>query len=481
MLQVVSAHARTRRIHLTRRGEAVAWTALWVAIAALVVLPYMHSYRHLSPFDEMVHLDYLVKVQDGHLVRGGELVGDTAMREQACRGHDLAEFTAPPCDKKEMRANRFPFGGYNTAYPDPPAYYVVTAAGATFLQALPGIHDIVTAARAVGVIWLGAGLALTFLLALRLGANRWSAAGTTLIVASAPTVAHAMATITSDAPSLVVGAALCLVALAVVRGQAPWWWLAPAAAATTAVKATGLTVVGLVAVFLLLYLARQSRDPITTPDPADDRADERAPEQVSGPARPVDDLDHPAALPRRTVWLATAAVVLPAGAVLALWMLVNALTDLPAAADITMREYFHVDSIGYDELIGNALNLMSPLQNGYMPPFMTNLTLAVLMGMVNLAMVVGAFALAATGGLGTVRTRFAAASTVAMLLCSVGFVVLIFVGSHSYIVIPSRYGLCLVPALAACLAVVASRRRAGGYALTALGVVALLALLVQTL
>ena len=77
------------------------------------------------------------------------------------------------------------------------------------------------------------------------------------------------------------------------------------------------------------------------------------------------------------------------------------------------------------------------------------------------------------------RTRFAAASTVAMLLCSVGFVVLIFVGSHSYIVIPSRYGLCLVPALAACLAV-ASRRRAGGYAL-ALGVVALLALLVQTL
>ena len=49
-----------------------------------------------------------------------------------------------------------------------------------------------------------------------------------------------------------------------------------------------------------------------------------------------------------------------------------------------------------------------------------------------------------TGGLGTVRTRFAVASTLAMLLCSVGFVVLIFVGSHSYTSIPSRYGLCLV-------------------------------------
>ena len=67
-----------------------------------------------------------------------------------------------------------------------------------------------------------------------------------------------------------------------------------------------------------------------------------------------------------------------------------------------------------------------------------------------------------------------------MLLGGVGFVVLIFVGSHSYIDIPSRYGLCLVPALAACLAVVASRRRAGGYVLDRPRLVALLALLVQT-
>ena len=73
--QVVKGHARRRRIHLTKRGEAVGWSVLWVAVAALVVLPYMHSYRHLSPLDEMVHVDYLVKVQDGHLVRGGELLG----------------------------------------------------------------------------------------------------------------------------------------------------------------------------------------------------------------------------------------------------------------------------------------------------------------------------------------------------------------------------------------------------------------------
>ena len=184
-----------------------------------------------------------------------------------------------------------------------------------------------------------------------------------------------MATITSDAPSLVVGAALCLVALAVVRGQVPWWWLAPAAAATTAVKATGLAVVGLVAVFLLLHLARPSRDGITTTDPADDRADAAGVRSRSA-ARPGlrTSLDHPAQLPRRTVWLATAAVVLPAGAVLAFWMLVNALTDLPAAAEPPCASTSTSTPSAGTELIGNALNLTSPLQNGYLPPFMTDPT-----------------------------------------------------------------------------------------------------------
>ena len=230
-----------------------------MAVAALVVLPYAHSYRHLSPLDEMPHIDYLIKVRDGHLVRGGERMGQVALRAQACRGSDLDNYEGPPCAKR-VRARDFPFGGFNTAYPDPPAYYLVTAAGATVVDAVPGVDDVVTAARSVGVLWLGGGLMLSFLLALQLGANRWSAAGATLIIGSTPAVAHATATITSDAPGLLVGAALCLVAVAFVRGRVRWWWLVPAAAATTAMKATGLLVVGLVVVFLLLHLARSARD-----------------------------------------------------------------------------------------------------------------------------------------------------------------------------------------------------------------------------
>lgn len=478
----MSDPGRRRRTRLLPRRDVVGWTALWFAVAALVVLPYVHSYRHLSPFDEMVHLDYLVKVQDGQLVRGGEKIGPVAMRTAACRGSDLDNFDVPHCAQRVMRPQAFPFGGFNTAYPDPPAYYLVTAAGAGVIEALPGVDDVVTAARSVGVLWLGAGLALTFLLAVRLGANRWAAAGATLIVASTPSVAHAMATITSDAPSLLVGATLCLVALSVVRGQASWWWLAPAAAATTAVKATGLMVSGLVVVFLLLHLvwSRRAARSATAGDPEIDDAAEA--DAVTDPAvRPSAELDQPVPLPARTLWLGIAAVVVSAGAVLGGWMVVNKLTELPAAADIPMRDYFYVDSIGWDQVVGNLLNLLTPIQSGYQPPFMINVTIGVLMGLMNILAFAGVAALAWTGARGAVPTRLAIATTFSMLVGGAALTLLIFFGSHTHISIPSRYGMSLLPALAACLAVIASRRTSGGYALTGLGVASLLALVVQTL
>jgi hypothetical protein len=280
-------------------------------------------------------------------------------------------------------------------------------------------------------------------------------------VGSNPAVAHAMATVTSDAPALVVGAVLCLVAAAVVRGRTAWWWLVPAAAATTAVKATGLTVVGLVTIFLLLQLLRRERRG------EDDEHDA--------------DNDVPASMARRTVWLSVAAVVVPAIAVLGFWTVLTGVTAFPSADDIPMRDLFHVDSIGSDELLGNLLNLMTPLQAGYQPPFMLNTLIGTLMGVVNLLVIAGVFALAWNGVRGAVRTQLAVATMVAMFVCGTALVVLIYVGSHTYIPIPSRYGLCLAPALAACLAVTASQRRVGGYALTGLGGAALLALLVQTL
>jgi len=57
----------------------------------------------------------------------------------------------------------------------------------------------------------------------------------------------------------------------------------------------------------------------------------------------------------------------------------------------------------------------------------------------------------------------------------------IYIGSHDYVPIPFRYGLGLVPAAVACLAVLGSRRPVGGVVLALFGVGSLLALLSSSL
>jgi hypothetical protein len=72
------------------------------------------------------------------------------------------------------------------------------------------------------------------------------------------------------------------------------------------------------------------------------------------------------------------------------------------------------------------------------------------------------------------------ATTLAMLLSGPGFLILVFVTMQVSYWIPGRYGLSLLPAAAACLAVTAGRHRFGGPALLGLAVASLVALLFQT-
>jgi len=445
------------------RPAALGWFGIWLVVAAVVVLPYVRAYTALSPFDELVHVDYLVKAQHLELVNGGEKVGQTAMREQACRGHDIASIEFPPCKSKRFDTEDFPEEGFNTAYPDPPVYYAVTAAGAAVVELLPGVDSVVAAARSVGVLWLAAGLQLTFLLCRRMGADAISSAGVTLLVATTPSVAHSMATVTSDAPLLLVGAGLCLLSLGVAQGRVSWWWLALAAGLAAGVKATVLPVLGLVLVFLLLHLHVQRQR--GTHGPVDERPEDVAPGLTT----------------RAQVLRPVAGVGVAAALVLAGWALLNSLTAWSVVDQIPMRDRFEVSSIGLTELVGNVLPLFSPVQAGYLPPFMVSSTyLPVIMAVFNLILVTGVVGAAWAGGPRTENGRMAAATMAAMLLSGPALVLVIFLGSHTYIPIPFRYGQGLVPAAAACAAWAASQRRAGGPFLVGLGLVSLAVLLAQT-
>lgn len=469
--------------------RTVGWLAVWVFVAGLVVLPHIRAYTVLSPIDEYQHVDYLANVMDFSLVHGGDQVGETAMREQACRGIDLAGFDLPRCGAPDLAPEQFPGSGYNHTYNDPPTYYIITAPLAVAAQHLPGVDSIVSAARGIGVLWLGLGLALTYFLALRVGADRMSAFGATALVASSGAVVEASATVTTDAPALVAGGWLCLVAVAVVQGRVSWWWLCPAAAFAMLVKTSSFPVLGLVVVFLLTYLVAQRSAESTEDGPALARhrhvtrelASDSARVEQTAPEAVLTESREATAVPPSTLWKGLLGVALAGGVPLLLWLLFSRSTSTGSVDEIPAFQMFYRDSIGWDDLVAESLSMTKVLTNAYVPGFLRTETVTQLMTLVNGLLVVGVASTAWFGRWALTSTRLAAATLVSMLVSGVGFVLVFFLGAHIYGGISGRYGLCLLPAATAVLAVAASRRGWGGMVLAGSAAVSMGVLLSQTL
>ena len=439
-------------------GSWAAWGGFWLLVAAVVVLPHMQAFSELSKIDEYQHVDYLAKTQDLEHVEGGELVGQTAMREQACRGIDLEGAVLPPCDSDTFDPGDFPGRGFNHTYSDPPTYYVVTGAAAAVVGAGPGVDGLVTAGRSIGVLWLAGGLWVTFLLARRLGAGRYAAAGATMLLAGTPTVVHSTTTITTDAPLVLVGGLLCLVAVDVAEGRRRWWWLAVAAAVAMAVKSTALPAVG-VAVLFLLFPSRTGAS-------------------RGRRARAPDETDVPAVVPR---FRAVAAVVLGALLPTVVWNAYTSATALPSADDIPMGQTFKVDSIGLTQILGSLETTFSPVAVPERAPFLHTMTVDAAVQILNLLLILGVAAVVWFWPLASTAGRMGVATLIGMLATGPCFAVLLFVSLDVSYTIPGRYGLSLLPAAAACLALVASRRRAGESGLVVLGLLGIGVLLGYTL
>jgi 4-amino-4-deoxy-L-arabinose transferase-like glycosyltransferase len=134
------------------------------------------------------------------------------MREEACRGID-SPFKPPPCNSN-LTPDQFQEQGYNTAAVHPPGYYFATAAVASILVAVHGTHDLVTAGRLVGILWLGLGLALTWFAARRLGSGTAARTAVIMMVASAPAVVYYDSIINTDAAAIFAGALVLWATLA---------------------------------------------------------------------------------------------------------------------------------------------------------------------------------------------------------------------------------------------------------------------------
>ena len=255
--------------------------------------------RELSILDEAAHIDSVFKVPS--VDRSGEKFLPQTLDEVSCRGGiaQWPDWQPPPCGVPQgvpPADYRIGSGGYDTADIHPPVYYFATAAlaavGLWFVDA-----DAVTLMRLTGSLYLAVGICLTWLLARRLGANRWAAFGTAGLLVTAPNVLYMSSIVNVDAAVIMASAGFGLVVLAVWRRRSAWWALPLLAVGLMLVKMTNLGALIAAALFLIITAVTAPIRGSARPLAAGAGNGPRDPLDGSASARRAPDEAPPAAAP----------------------------------------------------------------------------------------------------------------------------------------------------------------------------------------
>jgi hypothetical protein len=277
------------------------WVPIILVIVACVsggIVVSNHS-DQLAPFDEWVYYDYVLKMPTQGIVRQGEFLTLEALEAMACDG-DAFGPRGEPCDDVEGNYAAYPQGGKTSADIYTPLYFGVTWALGKAVQFVTGA-EFLTSARATGIFWLVGGLLVFYKLLELLKVRRIVSLGLGLAIIGAPTTFWANSYISTDAPLFLVGASLLYLGISAVLGRTSPWWLVPVAILGIWLKVTSILALGLVALFIVLFLL-WSRDTV-------DRGR------------------------KRTLLVATAVTVAGALAAQVAWLLIRAEISLGAGAD----------------------------------------------------------------------------------------------------------------------------------------------------
>lgn len=221
---------------------------LLVAVIYPGTITLIHS-SETSVLDEWVFIDYTDKVFREGYVKAGERVGEYTNEIMSCSGvipgNTFGECgTALPENYKNL-----PYTGLTAAAAYTPAYFAVTATLGAPLQ-LVGVSPL-DSWRLTGALWLAAAMAV-FVALLRLWKVRDSAIlPIGLLLVASPYVWWAHSYVSTDAPSLLIGALLLYLATKFRRGASTGWAIVLVSVVGSAIKVTNLVSVGLVVVYLL--------------------------------------------------------------------------------------------------------------------------------------------------------------------------------------------------------------------------------------
>ena len=392
---------------------------LWLVSAVLVTLS-VYSFTQVSPIDEAAHLDYIVDLPD-EIPASGEQMNDLTLEIWACRGMAL-DVVLPDCQRDTggtYNPNAFPGEAYGLAGSHPPAYYAVTWAVGSVIKLATSL-DLLTAYRLVGILWLGAALTVSYLVAVRLGAPRWGAFGVGLILAATSETLTSAATLGPDTASWFAGGLVFLAGLA-HRGRGRDTVLLLAACLLAALtKQTALLAVGAVMVHLAL----------------------RRPLGLGVPGRS---------------WAGDFVVAIAAGVTFVIpsmgWTLYSSSLSVLPADQIPQNQWFVLeDVLAPRDVVTQSWSFLSPLTDGWVAPFLEGgldaRSGAFVTGLLILGLVAAVLGWRLDRRVGVV----AIGVLVLTLLGGPMLAVANYLLSNSYFPIHPRYGYPLLPGLLALVA-----------------------------
>lgn len=259
----VGPRARTRDFgDRLLSGDRYRLVYLVVVIAAVVMavsLTAGHS-RALSPFDEWMYFDYLLKFPTQGYVHLGEPVGDVAMNWLACNGFQAFGNPVNACNVTPIDPAIFPFAGIQSAQLYTPVFFAPTWAVGTAIQSVTGL-SLLEAARYTGTLWLAGTVVAVAAVLRQFRVPATAAIAVVLIFIASPFAYWTYTFVSTDAPGVLIGALAILAIERVARGRLNAWWFVALFTVAMLIKAVNIIAIGLVVLyavarFLMRYRGR---------------------------------------------------------------------------------------------------------------------------------------------------------------------------------------------------------------------------------
>jgi hypothetical protein len=396
---------------------------------------YVQSYDEVSPFDEVLHIDQLVRYSRFEFVQTDDGISQEAMHEMACELD-----VGMPCTDGRLDAENFSYKGWNTASSAPPYYYFLSGVTARALSALAG-NSIINWGRILGSLWLLVGVYFVVRAAEYFAASRISLLLGVIMVVATPPLLHATNTINSDTTAFVGGAAVLLAGLSWEQRRAPLWLLGVAAAFCASFDSTNALGVVVVLFYFLVRAVASRRQKLVE-----------------------------AVRPWQQYLVAGVVAAVSAAVAVLTWKVVYQLVshDVDLSQTDQVRA-FKIDHLDLKMLLGREtlFSAFPPPGFGYLPQILKT-TAYSLFAQAAVILIGGLLIAAAVRAVADRLSALGVATVAALILTPVLFVIYNFVSASQYFPILPRNALTGLPAVVIVVAAVARTR----FAIALVGIVA---------